>query len=96
MAFLRVMVVDSLSLPPTPKLPPVIDSILDAQPELSTPAQQNRFAFRSSWKQYCGSMTFWNGSGSAGPAIFDQDANKKIIYKKVFLLFSSFFKDKKS
>jgi hypothetical protein len=47
MAFLRVMVVDSLSLPPTPKLPPVIDSILDAQPELSTPAQQNRFAFIS-------------------------------------------------
>jgi hypothetical protein len=51
MAFLRVMVVDSLSLPPTPKLPPVIDSILDAQPELSTPAQQNRFVFLSFWKK---------------------------------------------
>jgi hypothetical protein len=60
MAFLRVMVVDSLSLPPTPKLPPVIDSILDAQPELSTPAQQNRFAFISQFLE----ESFRQGFGS--------------------------------
>ncbi len=65
--------------------------------------------------QSCGPMTSWYGSGSAclwlidtdpDPAIFViclQDANKKIIFVKVFLLisffegtFTSFFKDKKS
>ena len=43
MSFLRVIVVDSLSLPTSPKAPPAIDSLLDAQPELSTVAQKNRF-----------------------------------------------------
>ena len=43
MSFLRVIVVDSLSLPTSPKAPPAIDSLLDAQPDLSTAAQQNRF-----------------------------------------------------
>ena len=43
MAFLRVIVVDSLSLPTSPKAPPAIDSLLDARPDLSSPAQQNRF-----------------------------------------------------
>jgi WD40 repeat protein len=43
MNFLRVMVVDSLSLPTSPKQPPAIDSLLDAQPENSSLAQQNRF-----------------------------------------------------
>jgi hypothetical protein len=65
MAFLRVMVVDSLSLPPTPKLPPVIDSILDAQPELSTPAQQNRFVFfivfLISWTRVVESVSSFTG-----------------------------------
>jgi hypothetical protein len=59
MAFLRVMVVDSLSLPPTPKLPPVIDSILDAQPELSTPAQQNRFVFISQFLEESFRNSLW-------------------------------------
>ena len=41
--FLRVMVVDSLSLPTSPRQPPVIDSLLEAQPPDSSPAQQTRF-----------------------------------------------------
>ena len=43
MNFLKVLVVDSLSLATSPKQPPVIDSLLDAQPEHSSLAQQNRF-----------------------------------------------------
>ena len=43
MNFLRVLVVDSLSLATSPKQPPVIDALLDAQPEHSSLAQQNRF-----------------------------------------------------
>ena len=42
MNFLRVLVVDSLSLVPVPKQAPVIDCLLDTQPEHSSPAQQNR------------------------------------------------------
>ena len=43
MNFLKVLVMDSLSLPTSPKQPPVIDALLDAQPDGSSLAQQNRF-----------------------------------------------------
>ena len=43
MNFLKVLVVDSLSLATSPKQPPVIDALLDTQPEHSSLAQQNRF-----------------------------------------------------
>ena len=43
MNFLKVLVVDSLSLATSPKQPPVIDALLDAQPDHSSLAQQNRF-----------------------------------------------------
>ena len=43
MNFLKVLVMDSLSLATSPKQPPVIDALLDAQPEGSSLAQQNRF-----------------------------------------------------
>ena len=43
MNFMRVLIVDSLSLEVSQKKSPVIDMLLDAQPELSTHAQQCRF-----------------------------------------------------
>ena len=43
MNFLRVMVVDSMSMQSSPKQPPVIDLLLEAQPEGTSMAQQNRF-----------------------------------------------------
>ena len=43
MNFLKVLVMDSLSLPTSPKQPPVIDALLDTQPDGSSLAQQNRF-----------------------------------------------------
>ena len=40
--FMRTMIVDSLSLQPTQKSSPVLDLLLDAQPENTTHAQQCR------------------------------------------------------
>ncbi len=41
--FMRVIIVDSLSLQVSQKTSPVIDLILDAQPENTTHAQQCRY-----------------------------------------------------
>jgi len=43
MDFLRVIVVDSLSLPVSGKGPPAIDLVLDASPDTASMAQQTRF-----------------------------------------------------
>ena len=43
MDFLRVIVVDSLSLPVSGKGPPAIDLVLDASPDTANMAQQTRF-----------------------------------------------------
>ncbi|XP_043271793.1 WD repeat and FYVE domain-containing protein 3 isoform X2 [Venturia canescens] len=43
MDFLRVIVVDSLSLPVTAKSPPAIDLVLDAWPEHASTSQQTRY-----------------------------------------------------
>ncbi len=42
MTFMRSMIVDSLSLPPSQKNSPVIDLLLNAKPESTTHAQQCR------------------------------------------------------
>ena len=43
MNFMRVLIVDALSLPASPKTQPVIDLLIDAQPENTTHAQQCRY-----------------------------------------------------
>ena len=43
MDYLRVIVVDSLSLPVSTKLPPAIDLVLDAWPEYASTNQQTRY-----------------------------------------------------
>jgi hypothetical protein len=43
MDFLRVIVVDSLSLPVSTKLPPAIDLVLDAWPEYASTSQQTHY-----------------------------------------------------
>ena len=43
MDFLRVIVVDSLSLPVSGKGPPAIDLVLDASPDTASVTQQTRF-----------------------------------------------------
>lgn len=43
MDFLRVIVVDSLSLPVTAKTPPAIDLVLEAWPEQASTGQQMRY-----------------------------------------------------
>ncbi len=45
MNFMRVLIVDALSLPASPKTQPVIDLLIDAQPENTTHAQQCRYCF---------------------------------------------------
>jgi hypothetical protein len=43
MNFMRVLIVDALSLPASPKTQPVVDLLIEAQPENTTHAQQCRF-----------------------------------------------------
>ena len=43
MNFMRVIIVDSLSLPSSPKCPPVIDLLIDAKPSCTTSNQQAKF-----------------------------------------------------